>query len=238
MIKNKTGSHVGIILSFVIFILFVVFLYVVFEPFIKIQQDKELALEYLEKELIESSTAELTTVAISFIQNYPLAEVSCVEILHPENFGDLNYAVVKKDGDLIGSSKLTNSIQFDISENLAFFKIYYSDEAITGSPLTDIDCELAVKDTNYKIGHIQTKEYIFESKILGLIGDENAQEEIRNLINSEFDFGFTDAEGAGKTIVFSTTEDVSTNIYVKEIPIQYIDEQANIKSGYLNIRIW
>jgi len=237
---EKRGSHVGIILSFVVFILFVSFLFVVFKPSIKVQQNKELALEYLEKELVNLSTGELASVAISFIQNYDLQEISCVSIVHPENFENYGYALVKKDESLIESSKSTNTMDFDILENLGFYKIYYSNEELSPETLTEIDCEVAVKDTNYEIGLISTKEYIFESKVVNLIEELKTNEtfysEVQRIINNEFDFGFT---YSNETSVWTNeVRDVSTNIYIKKIPVQYIDEQANIKSGYLNLRIW
>jgi len=242
---KKRGSHVGITLSFVIFIVFVGFLYIIFEPSMNIKQDKELALEYLEKELIESSTAELTTVSILFNMSslndtiFNSETDLCLEIKSPENFGELfTYAIVKNEEEnLIASKKEENNLNFNFT-NQSFLKIYYSSELVEEALLTETaDC-VFINKTNYSIGHIQKKEYIFKSKILALIGDYyTISPNIKNLINSEFDFGFTDSEGPPPTWT-NEIKNVSTSVYAKEIPIQYIDEEANIKSGYLNIRIW
>ena len=58
---NKRGSHVGVILSFAIFITFMVFLYFIIEPAIRIQGDKQNILDNLERELLEKFSANLTT---------------------------------------------------------------------------------------------------------------------------------------------------------------------------------
>ncbi len=231
---KKRGSHVGIILSFVVFVLFVSFLYIAFKPNIKVQQNKELALEYLEKELIKLSTEKLCIATIHIIGSYN-PQITCFNISHPNNFGTYNYALVKEgENNLIGSSKSTN-LEFDISENQDFFKIYYSNVTLNPATLTEEDCEPAVKDTNYSIGLISTKEYIFESKLLALFENVTAQKNIGELINNEFNFGFTYFNGT--TIWLNEIKELSTNIYVKKIPIQYVDEEANIKFGYLNIII-
>ncbi len=50
---EKKGSHVGMMLSFIIFITFFVFLYTVLQPIIKTEQNKKLILDSLEIELVE-----------------------------------------------------------------------------------------------------------------------------------------------------------------------------------------
>ena len=69
--KNKRGSHVGIVLSFVIFVTFLAFLYTIIEPTIKIQQDKESLLNYLKIELMETFSADLTSTSITINKSLP-----------------------------------------------------------------------------------------------------------------------------------------------------------------------
>ena len=59
---NKKGSHVGFILSFVIFITFIVFLLVVFNPRINFKQNKEPILSHLETELLILFDSDLTNI--------------------------------------------------------------------------------------------------------------------------------------------------------------------------------
>src|SRR3989339_10789 len=61
---NKRGSHVGFILSFVIFVLFILFLYTTIQPAIKIQKEKTLFIDYLKDVLVENFTVNLTTITI------------------------------------------------------------------------------------------------------------------------------------------------------------------------------
>jgi len=59
---NKKGSHVGFILSFAIFITFIVFLFVVFNPRINFKQNKEPILNHLETELLIMFDSDLTNI--------------------------------------------------------------------------------------------------------------------------------------------------------------------------------
>ena len=61
---SKRGSHVGFILSFVIFVLFILFLYTTIQPAIKIQKEKTLFIDYLKDVLVENFTVNLTTMTI------------------------------------------------------------------------------------------------------------------------------------------------------------------------------
>ncbi len=51
--KNKKGSHVGMMLSFVIFITFIIFIIVTFDPIIRSKQNEKYLFGQLERALIE-----------------------------------------------------------------------------------------------------------------------------------------------------------------------------------------
>ena len=61
---EKRGSHVGVMLSFVIFLTFFIFLYTIIEPVIRTQEDKQALSDYLGTELIKMSFANMTTFSI------------------------------------------------------------------------------------------------------------------------------------------------------------------------------
>ena len=62
MKKNKRGSHVGVMISFAIFITFVVFLFVIFEPIVNQKKERESELTFLEEELIELFNSDLAII--------------------------------------------------------------------------------------------------------------------------------------------------------------------------------
>jgi len=91
-----------------------------------------------------------------------------------------------------------------------------------------------------QIGLIRTNEYIFESRIIELINDcesdyESLKSELKVPVGSEFDFSFRYGNG---TTIGTGEKTITTSIYAEDTPIQYIDKQANINPGFINIRIW
>jgi len=240
---NKRGSHVGIALSFVVFVTFLIFLYSILEPTIKTQGDKQSLLDYLEKDLIENFSANLTTSTLSIIEKAPQ---NCVEIENLiEEIGINSRIIVKDESEDISqayiSKKDSNNllINRDDSEN-TFFKIYSSEEFEELETSEINPCKTLKKDDGYSLGLTRKDKYIFEKRVIGLIERyneeyESLKEELKIPLGSEFGFSFAYSNG---TITGTEEKEISANIYADEIPMQYIDEDANILSGFINIRVW
>ncbi len=83
---NKKGSHVGMMLSFVIFVTFLVFLYSVLSPVVKTEQDKKLVLDSLILEMVEILNSDYTGGSIK-TSNYDFS----TELNTLANRYDTNY---------------------------------------------------------------------------------------------------------------------------------------------------
>ena len=240
---KKRGSHVGVILSLAIFVTFLVFLYVAIEPLIKIQKDKESLLDYLEVELTERFTADLTGVTVGIDKS---VSQTCIQLEELINNAELSFKLIVKDGQLdrILESNISqdgNDLFVATPQTNVLFKIYESEEFAELNRISLSGCRNLQEGMNgYNIGLIRTNEYIFESRILDMIEEYNAgyeglKEELRIPPGSGFGFGLTYTD---RTKVKTKEKEISTSIYAEEIPIQYIDREANINFGFLNIRVW
>ncbi len=240
--KNHRGSHVGIVLSFIVFVLFLIFLYSSVEPIIKTQKDKQALLDYLEKALVKNFSANLTTSTLSI--NKDISK-NCIEIenLIVEIGGASRIIVKNKSGDITlayisqsnGNNLLIN--RNDISEN--FFKIYSSEEFEELETFEINPCEKLKKEENYNIELVKINENIFKTRIIKFINNyednyEDLKEELNVPFNSEFGFGFIDDYETIET----KEKEASTDIYAEKTPIQYIDNEANINPGFINIQVW
>jgi len=240
---NKKGSHVGVVLSFVVFITFLIFLYSTLEPAIKTDRDKQFVLDYLEKEFIKNFSNDLTLVTISLNETYN-PQSNCINISHVNGVSGMNLIVKNEQNAPVKSNNQNNSIEIDINETgeqKKFFKIYYSEEYFSLYPKTNYNsCDNSLEGSNYSIGLFKTDNYIFESKILKFLDIYNYDyEKLRNELNiplgSDFGFNFKNKNG----IIIGTGEkNLSASIYVNEISIQYIDNEANIGSGSITIKAW
>ena len=74
---DKRGSHVGVVISFAIFVTFVVFLYTLAQTNFKEEQSEESIMPFLEKTLIENASSDLTIITVN-ITNYVGSR--CIEL--------------------------------------------------------------------------------------------------------------------------------------------------------------
>ena len=248
--KNRRGSHIDVVISFVIFIIFLGFLYSIISP-AKVQENKEAILNQLENEIKDKLSANLTSTPITLTGTR-----DCFKINYTINPEGLNVIVKNETNDLVkfgyednSQGPITKYLKIDGTPKMKFFKIYYSEEEFKGLDLTTSSCtfapstyDLEVPDDNppiKQVGLIRTEKYIFETKVERAFKDADSYKEVKESLNvpygSEFSFNFTFNDG---TSVAWENKKVSTNTYAREVPVQYINQEANITLGYLNIKVW
>lgn len=235
--KNRRGSHVGVMVSFVIFVTFIIFVYAVLEPTINSQKDKKSILNFLELGIINNVSYEMTAGTISL--TIPLGS-GCIELDGGITALGIGTKIVAKDGSGATLNSYISSLDADdlriqgtsTSEN--FLKVYYS-EAFDEDERSSSSCTVS----GYNVGLTKTQEYVFETKIIELIGNygnyETLKSELKIPEGTEFGYGITLSNG---TLIETPGEESSTNIYIKETPIQYVDREGNILIGYLKTKIW
>ena len=122
-----------------------------------------------------------------------------------------------------------------------FFKIYNSEELEERSGGEFTTCRLYDSGLGqYTIGLVRTDQYIFETKVNNLINEyetdyDNLKDDLNIPPGSEFGFSLI---YSNQTRIGTEEKEISTNIYSQEIPVQYVDGQANINSGFINILVW
>ncbi len=230
---NKKGTHVGVILSLVIFVSFLIFLYIVIEPALRTPEGKQSLIDSLKLRLPEEFSADLTTVTISATPD----SADCLQIDNTVlGVSELNASVKDGGGALVDFENTGNYLIIDWTGNQDFFKIYYSEEEFKdySSSFTCSNTEIII------VSSLKTEKKIFETKIVSFISlYESNYGEIKEVLKipsgDEFSFSFTYSNG---TVISPIEENPSVNIYAENINIQYIDKEANINSGILTIRVW
>ena len=226
---RKRGSHVGVILSFVIFIVFLIFLFSALQPALKIEKDKEATLEYITNSIIELSSDNMTIENIEVDNS--AGSYNCVSVKKIDNslnfiVKDYNeFQILYQDGDKIIIS-LTNDKNF--------LKIYYSKSINDKS--TTLNC--VETTTDYLINLVNNERIIFISKFEDIINRDYdlLKKDLGIGRGTEFSFNLLDANKI--IIVEMKTKDVSANVYVNEFPVLYSNGDGEIKSGFINVRVW
>ena len=237
-IQNRKGSHVGVILSMIVFMGFLVFLFLLLQPSIDLGKDKQPILERVTLRLENEFIGNLTVATISLDIDYVDSGTdSCFSISHPITLGSLDYIVKDELNSIVDSAPTLNIKWQDTSKK--FFKVYYSEEQFNDYILSGLSCS-SPSNEDYEITSIKDSKIIFETKILDFILKVNedynqVKKDLKVPIGDEFLFRFKYGNG---TEIGMTEKDIPLDIYVGEETIQYIDKDANINSGTLIVRIW
>lgn len=236
---DKRGSHIGIVLSFILFITSILFLILLLSPMIKTNQSKQFILDGIKLGVLEDVEEEVMTFSINIDGTVNKDCIKFNNIVGSiEELTDLNRLVIKNGSEKLAYNVNGNllSIRTGINFN-GMLKFYQSDESDGPSGDVGTDC---TPDPGYTIEYITSKEYSTESKIINLFeryetGYETLKQELGIPEDVDFSVGFRYDNG---TLIGGGGEELPTDIYVKEFAMQYLDSNANINTGFLIIKVW
>ena len=233
---NKRGSHVGMVLSFVIFVTFLVFLYTTFNPVVGSQESKQYTLDSIKSNLLENIEANRTTYTISLDQERDGRNIRL------NDFKDLlseNYFVFESNNTILTYEwSGVKSVDLD-KPNSSLIKVYYAEGINSSEGEVEGGCQ-PFNEGDYSLISTKIQNYNFESKIINYTESYNLdydalKSELRIPDDTEFSFSFFYENGTNVSV---GDYGYNVNIYVDDIPLIYLDSNANIKSGRLVIRIW
>jgi hypothetical protein len=235
--KGKRGSHVGIVLSFVIFITFIVFLYVILQPSINTGTKKNFALN-IEREIKQIASEDLTSVSVRITTPNPSSCVQLSGFLTGAGVGN-TIKVVSENSESLDISVDGNDLSVERDSNL-FFRVNEAQEFGAAGSGALGSCQSLVEGSGYDIGLIKTNSYVFETKVLELIGTYSADYSgLKSTLNvapgNEFGFSFV---YNNETEVSTSESNVPLDVYVREVPVQYVGSGGAVESGSLIIRVW
>ena len=230
---NKKATHVEIILSFVIFVMFLIFVIFISTPVIKTEKNKDLALEILESNLIEKISKNMKVVTVF---NNSATESCLVIDITSLGFdvSELDFTVKSEAGNNIKSNYSSGFLKIETTENLS--KIYYANETFNDYTYNPGVNPCAPSEVSL----IRTYDFVFETEMINLISEYNSnyinlRDELDVLPRHDFSFNFMYNNGI---LIGPNQKRVTKSVYVKDIPIQYIDKNANINFGVINLKIW
>jgi|GEM_PF-3392180 len=238
---NKKGSHVGMVISFLIFILLLLFIYTALQPAIKLQRDKQVILDGVKNKLTHYFDINLTTLIIE-TNKEDTGTVDCLSI----NLGELTTDYSEKhffvrtiggDSENFGVEGDQLKIEWDGSSG-RLYKIYISEQNFTLELFSPTNC-VSLTEIDYEIRTTQKDKYLGLEKITDFMNHfvEN------KTVNKEY-FGVPkdsdfDVSISSDEINFPFSENnLATNIYSDEIPLQYVNTQARIIPFFMRVRVW
>jgi hypothetical protein len=226
---NKRGSHVEVIISFIIFVTFIIFLFASVKAPITRDETKKNIFDGVESSIKNRISADMTTITVNISSGG-----ACVGLNNLLNEFNINGDIVVQDysGNNIPSFISGNSLNINrVSTSDTFFKIYHSQE------FSGLETGSACSQGTYELGPTKTEKYVFENRLIGLINED--PQTVRNELNVpngvNFTYGIILSNG---TTIEKSQKEISTNVYVRESPIEYVDLEGKINEGYLKTTVW
>jgi len=248
-IASKKGSHVGVVVSFVVFVTFLIFLYTIIQPATARERDKSYVLDYLTLNIIGNSTGDITTMIANVqdaddkdcinLQNILSTDEPTPEGKIPElMFEHLSFT---SNGENFPYERSGQGI---LVQTGAWF-----DGVVTITMSEDITkLEASVEGCNphpYTVGYIKTFSEIFETKMYELNESYYTDYEALKIAlgipsGTEFNFYIYDSMRSEPPIIKAENYEPPTDrsVFVQETPIQYLDENGNRMFRFLKVEVW
>ena len=224
---TKKGSQVSMILSFIIFVIAIIFIYVLASSIIsKGGTEKDLL------RTIEGNTLNNLYSYVWVLRSYDNANSGgCVEISLPEVISGGDIIAVSDSGG-IKSSISGNSVF--VEGGKGFMKIYYSPFIKNNDLLTGSGC------IQISPGSEKKEKLIPIQKVLNLMSNFSSNYEYtKNLLDvpssMELNLYFLYSNG---TAVGSDSVKSNVEIYSEDMKFNYLSDNASIETGTLRIKIW
>lgn len=231
MILNKKGTHVGVVISFVIFITFVVFLYIIVQPKIA-SSTKTNTLDYVEIRILENLSADVTGISVGLAN----IESTCATLtgFFTEVGIDDKILVSNSVGQGLDVGKSGNDLVVQKGNQDFFLNIYNSEDF--ASILDTSSCTTIT----YTIGMVKTTKITVEQKIIDLIRVYEIDYEglKKNFVipsTDEFSFSFKYANG---TTIETAEKNVSISVFSDTTSIRYINNKGFEEQGLLGVKVW
>lgn len=233
---NKKASNISIIVSMVLFVGFVIFLYFISQPVFTNKTDKQVIIDYLEVKLKSEISSPLNILSISIDDGYvlPPGAENCVYIPNREE----DFIVKNWNGNIISSNKDSGKVNFYFNSNKNF-RIYFFNYSFDHT-LTEEICDDIVKDVDYFIKADINDSLISVEKFsrFSSLYETNYKALVTYLkvpLNSDFSFNFIYNNG---TIIGPNLEDKNLNVFSENFPVRYLTKNGNQQEGILRISVW
>ena len=226
-LEDKKGSQVSMVISFIIFVVAIIFIYLIVSVSIPKSEPTKNVLDNLEGNVLKNLNSEIWV--LRYHENFSSA--TCFSFAKPEPITG-GQTVAINDTSSVASSISGNGILVENTNGT--IKIYYSSILENQNNFTGSGCTHAVLDSARK------ENVIPESQILEMMSNfSNNYTSLKTKLevpaSMDFDLTFDYLNG---TKLGNSDSYPSTEIYSRELNLFFLSENAKNEEGKLRIRVW
>jgi hypothetical protein len=231
--KKGISGHIELILSFLIFITFVVFLLIFVNP-IKKTNTTTYYLDLTESAIMDNIKTNLTTFSVTLPSN----ALACFCIPYPSPGADKKLIVKNDKGEIVTATYIGGNIC--INGGNRFHKIYFSEEfeevPVACDPATN-----TLAEGTYTIGVLNEYDKVSGKALSNLNEDYNddyANLKINLAIPGDFNIIVNLTDNGEYLAYGKTQEPKNAEIMAREIPIEIINSTGGFIPAVMNLQAW
>ena len=227
IIESKRGaSHIEVILSFVIFLGFLMFLIAMFNPFSSSSRGDNL--DYVERAIRNSTEVELEFATLGLESEQPGGKCFYLDYY-------LKNSIYVKNESLDNLASLNSESRIYLENSGTFFYIYSSMEFV--SEAFDIaECK-KLKNIDYHLGLYRNYSVISFNKLSLLNQDYNSNyPELKSRLGIKGEFAFNVRDTSRNSILNLNSQ--GGNVYSREVPIQIVYGNGTLKYAIMTVQTW
>lgn len=229
--KNKKGSQIGMIMSFTLFIISLIFIYtIVGSPIKKINQNQD-SLNIVKENVLNLIQANV------ILERIYTNNIGCVALSIPSNsFGSLQ-AIATSNGSRVGSYLDTNEVR--VENSTGELKIYYSSNYFNVAPECSSTCSVG-SCYSPSINSLVSEKVAVEKLILNVVNQTEFNNSYASTLGipSGNEYAVLFKYSNGTVVGKDVNNAIKTNIYSASEPISYLNLDGIEKRGNIIIKIW
>ena len=226
--KNKKGSHVGIVLSFTLFITSIIFLYNIVGLPLKVMEEKSMSLDLIKSNFEDYVKEDFVVVRMN-------GNGACASIETPSNsFSDIQSFAT--NGEEIGSS--ISGGYTTISPSSGNVKVYYSNSSLDKNLFSsDTGCN-TITPSSISYGRFISENLISYAINESIYNESMFRENIEISDDDEFSIIFEYPNNTRIGEDKTENRNIKLDIYSREYLIDYISMSGENEVGRLNVKVW
>lgn len=234
--NKKASGHIETVISFVIFIGFLIFLFSVFPVYTP--EKSIVGLDSAERGILNLASMQVKQSTI--VLNSVVSEKSCFCFTSTT----LSKVVVRDENSKpVSSSYFPADRKLCINGGERFYEIYSSDDFIETAFVPD-DCRILTGE-EYSVGFVREIEAVSRDKLAGLASDYNSdyaklKQELNLPKTDDFGFKINDIRGASilPEINASRSKPEKTEILARNVPVEIFFNNGTSIFAMINIQTW
>ncbi len=244
--KKGVSEHIEVIISFTIFLTFVVFLLIFVNPIEK-TKEKTQYLDITEKTIMQELQTDLTTFSITIEPTIisGITSCFCFDYPTPEKVTAKDEENINTNAGTFGNTICVNPTQTTAGANKKHYKLSFSTEftenpgTCTG-PITTGGTDTTLNPGDYTLGVRNEYKKISKTQLISLNNSYNTNyQNLRSNLALKNNFNIIIKTTEGEQIAYGKIkEPKETDIIAKEIPIEILDSEGTITPAIMNLQVW